>query len=280
MLRFVRARALRILPGLWWMLLLSVFGLGLFCTTLSPLEYLADRQTWRYLVFNGTLLHHLEWRLPGVFEGRAVNGSIWSLPAEVRMYLVLVLIGLVAAWLRRWGGRRGAWAELLLPLAVPCLALAAYALTFLRGTDAHHLFTLGALFFAGGVLQLLRGRVPVSGRLLLLALAGVGVAAWAGPSVFRPVLLLLLPWLVIALAHLPCRPLLRFNRLGDYSYGVYLYAFPIQHGLAVLNPGWGPWANMLATLPPTLLLAVLSWRFVESRALAYVDPRRPVAARA
>ena len=62
-------------------------------------------------------------------------------------------------------------------------------------------------------------------------------------------------------------PLLAYNRLGDYSYGVYIYAYPAQQAAVHLFPGMSPVENMLVTAPIVLVLAALSWHLIEERAL-------------
>ena len=64
-------------------------------------------------------------------------------------------------------------------------------------------------------------------------------------------------------------PLLMFNRVGDYSYGIYIYAMPLQ-GLVVWV--WGdmtPALNIALALPLTLLCAVFSWHWIERPALTF-----------
>ncbi|HEX7638489.1 MAG TPA: acyltransferase, partial [Burkholderiaceae bacterium] len=58
---------------------------------------------------------------------------------------------------------------------------------------------------------------------------------------------------------------------GDYSYGIYIFAFPVQQMLASRLPGLGPWGVMAGAALPVAVLAVLSWRLVERRALARKD---------
>ena len=72
---------------------------------------------------------------------------------------------------------------------------------------------------------------------------------------------------LICLGFLPKGVGLAYNRLGDYSYGTYLYAFPVQQAMAHLVPGATPIGNMLLAFPVTLLFAVLSWHLIEERAL-------------
>jgi peptidoglycan/LPS O-acetylase OafA/YrhL len=74
---------------------------------------------------------------------------------------------------------------------------------------------------------------------------------------------------VIGYARLPS--LERYNRLGDYSYGTYIYAFPLQQ--AAVAAGFAtPLLNMVVALPLAVICAVLSWRYVEAPALK-IRPR-------
>ena len=68
------------------------------------------------------------------------------------------------------------------------------------------------------------------------------------------------------------RPLLRFNALGDYSYGVYIFAIPVQQlCVSILGPH-SPIENFLYAIGPTLWLAVLSWHLVERPSIALRSP--------
>ena len=95
-LEFVMARALRILPALFAMLLLSVAVLGPAFTALPLADYFADRRVATYLVKGATLVTGIEFELPGVFLRNpypaVVNGSLWTLPWEVAMYGLLLLV--------------------------------------------------------------------------------------------------------------------------------------------------------------------------------------------
>lgn len=94
-LEFVLARALRILPALFVMLLLSVAVLGPAFTALPLADYFADRRVATYLIKGATLVTGIEFELPGVFLRNpypaVVNGSLWTLPWEVAMYGLLLL---------------------------------------------------------------------------------------------------------------------------------------------------------------------------------------------
>ncbi|MDO8654733.1 MAG: hypothetical protein Q7R66_21385, partial [Undibacterium sp.] len=69
------------------------------------------------------------------------------------------------------------------------------------------------------------------------------------------------------LAYLPAGAIRKYNALGDYSYGVYIYAFPVQQALASIYPGIPVPAMLLGSATLTLTLATLSWHLIEKRAL-------------
>ena len=59
----------------------------------------------------------------------------------------------------------------------------------------------------------------------------------------------------------------RFNRIGDYSYGLYILCFPIQQAFVAFDPAIGPGALFLCSFPAVLAVAILSWHFIEHPAL-------------
>jgi len=99
---FVWARFLRIYPAFWVMLLLTLFVLGPLFTTLPLSDYLTQTSIYVRLAKAATVFIHTASTLPGVFEGnplpRAVNGSLWTMPYEVRMYAILAVTWLLLRW--------------------------------------------------------------------------------------------------------------------------------------------------------------------------------------
>ena len=78
-----------------------------------------------------------------------------------------------------------------------------------------------------------------------------------------------------------------FDKRGDLSYGTYIYAFPIQQGLALVQiPDRGFGFYFISSLLTTLLLAFLSYRLIEAPCLRWkgliipVQPRKIVPANA
>jgi len=90
---FLWARALRIFPALFFMLVLSVILIGLFFSTLSFRDYFTNTDVYYYFVKCLTLFSGVVYHLPGAFSENpttAINGSLWTLPYEVKLYALLV----------------------------------------------------------------------------------------------------------------------------------------------------------------------------------------------
>jgi peptidoglycan/LPS O-acetylase OafA/YrhL len=87
-------------------------------------------------------------------------------------------------------------------------------------------------------------------------------------AAFQGLYLVTVPYLIMLAAYLPNGAIRLYNRLGDYSYGIYLLAFPVQQTIVSLSHGVKPWELTALSLPPTIILAALSWHLVERRALA------------
>ncbi len=263
---FAWARVMRIFPGLWVMLVLTVAGLGLFLSTAPASDFFSSSVTRDYVLRGATLINGVKYNLPGVFEDNpykfAVNGSLWTLPIEWRLYEYLaagwVLLALRPAW-RRPAFRLGA------PAAALVLTLIALK-TFAAQGDRDPAQVPGAMFFYGAALQMWRDRIGLSYARFGLLVAALTLAAASGAAFF-PIYLVTLGPLVLHFAYLFGGPIRAYNRVGDYSYGVYIYAFPIQQTLAALIPGVSAARmNVLASVL-TLACAVLSWHLVEKPAL-------------
>ena len=96
---FLWARALRIYPALLIAILFCVLLIGTVFTTHPLNSYFLDSETQKYLLKNVIMVFGSTGHLPGVFENlpfkNAVNGSLWTLPWELRMYVLMAMFGLL-----------------------------------------------------------------------------------------------------------------------------------------------------------------------------------------
>ncbi len=198
-----------------------------------------------------------------------VNGSIWTLPFEMAAYSGIALLAWVGL-LRQRTLLAPILAALMLTLMVFCDLNAATLSTSVLYDGAR----LGLFFAIGMSFYLWQDRVVVSGRLALFA-AGLWLASpWiVGPRLGGDWQLLgavplayLTLWLGIRL------PLSRIGRKRDLSYGVYLYAWPIQQLLTMWGvPGHGWVLYSSLSISASVLLAFVSWHCVESPMLKHKD---------
>lgn len=270
-LQFAGKRALRILPALIVVVALTSLVLGPLFTSLSIERYFADRQFWTYHLNVLLLTRHT---LPGVFSDHVVplvNGSLWTLRYEAMCYVIL---GVSALILSKWTK----------PIILG-MTLAALVLTGLAAGDPREILdmplhvsfpqlgqvTLGPLvrlfvyFGLGTVAFLYRDMIVLNRFWMGAAVIGLGF------GLFLNLHDLLFPicggYLILALgmSHKLDLPWLRGR---DYSYGVYIYSFPVQQALIAITPLAGHWTgNLLLSTPIVLLCAALSWHCVEKPAL-------------
>ena len=265
-------RIARIFPGLAVAVAFSVFVLGWMVTELPGAQYLREPGTWLNFVNNALALATVQ-TLPGVFEtnpfARTVNGSLWTIRYELAMYLLLAIVASGAKG-RRW----------MYPLAAGALALLWVVARQARWDEALEasgnwvsvLFRwqdfcgFGVPFFLGGVFAVFGLRVR--GWML----AGALMAALLASVVASDVLRQFAVWGLVALgtfyvAHVAvsARSTAGRGRI-DLSYGVYIYAFPVQQAFTQwsLRNGWPFEACLAASFLVVLALAWGSWWAVES----------------
>ncbi len=269
-LRFLAKRALRIFPGLAVCTLLSVLVLGPLLTTLDAGTYWRNEHTRGYLT---NMALYITYHLPGVFANNrlphAVNGSLWSLPVEFFMYLLLALLGLLAAAFKAVSNRLLAWAVGVMALVFMLLAAlwagtTTEALVMYR-TDLRQVPMCGVYFLVGASLFCLKLTKYFTLSNVLLALV-LWLCLGVQPHWFAMAAWVVLPFVVLAFG-LARQPWLVRMHARDYSYGIYIYAFPVQQTLVSFWPEMALPAYLLSTLVITVALAALSWHFVEKPAL-------------
>ncbi len=268
---FERARLGRLWPGLAVAVLLIVLA-GAFITSAAPAEYLRG-DTARFVLGNLSLTKG-QYTLTGILHDGApanVNGSLWTIPWEVRCYLVLFFAALFGV-----ARPKAIVPFLLVPSLIFALALhlpPAQALLERSGGHGlgYYLPLIDRLWtmFALGMAAFL---VWPWLRLSWAIGAGLVVALMLSAHYFP------IPHLdSVVTGYLVLLAGFRTGTLSadwpDYSYGMYIYAFPVMMALTALfafrSPPLLALCNALATLP----LAALSWHFIEHPVLEKVRKR-------
>ena len=278
--RFARARAARVLPAYWAALVLSALVAG-------TLGWLHEQHRWGgyiglqaggpllYIVRNALLPIDFFHASNGVFAtstpygiatgGSWLNGSLWTLPYEVRCYIVIALLAVAA---RKFGTRRTIGAGWLVTAAIAVgyhwhEAPVAFSVGVVADSK---LITLLLIFLTGTMAGIWADRIRLFG---VVPAAGLAVALVAGRRslFFADNIAGAATAVLVAPTAALLAPFARFLRGVDISYGVYLYAWPIQQLVAMYDITTGPWMFVLVSGAITTGVAVASWFVIEQPAM-------------
>lgn len=257
---FIKSRLLRLVPGLAVSLIVTLFLIAPF-SSWFPFGPAFLKEAARFFLTNLSFLGtesgnfgvFAQNRVPG-----AVNGSLWSIAWEVKCYLLLFTL-LISGVLRR---RSTKWAAYGVGSCLVFL-FPAFLWEEARGSIYH---ICVCFFWVGSILYQARNYVPYH---WVLPVAGVA-AIYGLTDVIPSDTLNFLRWAVIALTPFSIAFCLKPIKLpGDYSYGIYVYAFSIQQILAQLYPALPPLEAFGVSMMLILPLAVLSWHLIESKMLRF-----------
>jgi peptidoglycan/LPS O-acetylase OafA/YrhL len=257
---FTVARILRIMPALAIVAVLTAFVVGPLFTRLPLGGYFADRHSYQY-VPQVLSLRWLPGALPGLFETLPrpqANGPLWTLYYEVVCYTVLALTGIAGLLSRR-----------LFPLALLGYG-AAYALLLQvpppHQADAQNYAYLSLPFAVGMAVYRYRQRVPAH-IAIVAALAALAAAATHFDMLGPEARLIAIGYGALWAAQVNNPILLRYNRIGDFSYGTYIYGWPVQQMIVSLDPNIHPLLLIAIALPATIFCGMVSWFTIEKPAL-------------
>lgn len=257
--KFAKARFLRVFPAFLLNVTLLALVYGAVFTTYPLGDYFYSKGTWDYIFVNLKYSSTMIWTLPGVFEHgmktSTINGSQWTLPAEVRMYVLLGVMG---------------GAGLLLSKRLGSMVLLAFVVLGLSHPEffpLHPGWFRVAGFFTLGVLCYLHRESIVVRFDLVVALVLLAILTHHLPTyVFTFPLAVAV--VVFGVAYL-LPPLTFLERYGDPSYGIYLWGWPSQQLVAYIMPGASLYAHVALALIVAGLAGYASWNFFERHMLRF-----------
>lgn len=266
---FLGLRVIRLGPALVFETVLAALILGPLLTSLPLAAYFSDGLLPRYFL---NIVGHIQYQLPGLFLGNPwpdmVNNQLWTLPFELMCYIILAVLVMCGIYRRRQ-------LFLLAVIGLNLILMAHYLLNALSaGWNVLPVAPGGAqvlAFLYGIVLHLYRDSIPHSRRL------GFAAGAVALVVLMHPATDYLVPlaaaYFCVWLGLMRPRPSL-LTRYGDYSYGIFLFGFPVQQAVTqLMGPAFHQWYwNIIVALPLTVMFAAISWHLVEKPALALRGP--------
>ncbi len=266
LIQYFKNRALRIIPALAVSTLLCAFVIGPIVTSLNLREYFLHPWTRHYL--KNIELYAISYNLPGVFENNpmdSVNGSLWTLTVEFYCYILIAILGVLGIMSRK---------KIFFLLGPTVLAVDIFLTMYPKYFNMVVLHMVAGMtswclifFMAGSMLYIYREIIPFDGRIALILFLLYTISwplKWGHYVGFFT-----LPYIVIYLAYLKL-PLVNNlgGKIGDFSYGMYIYAFPIQQSLVYFSEGrMYRLVLFMLSFVVTLILSVCSWYFIERPAL-------------
>ncbi len=267
---FLTFRILRIFPALMSEVTLSALLLGVAFTTLPLSEYFSSPMLYHYF---GNILGDVHYFLPGVFVNNPisgmVNGNLWTLPSEFHCYLIMA--GLM---LTRVLFNQRMFLVVFIILSIAALLLPFFTDWVTRSDNTHFSgWFIVYLFFAGVFCSLFSSRIPMNIWIFTaLGILYVFTMLFSVSDFFSGLCL------VYCTLYLGTLKYEWFDKLvkADYSYGSYLYGYPIAQSVVYVLMGIGittmPKALALPlvfgiTFALTILFASVSWRFIEKPCL-------------
>ena len=259
---FYGLRVLRIIPALAVEVTLSALLFGPALTSYALGTYFGDPRFAHYFL---NMVGDIHYVLPGLFGANpvanTVNAQLWTIPFELQCYLAIG--GLATAGVLR---RRAVLLAVVL-LGQAIWAWRAISLGDDGGSGGASGPVLVISFLVGILFHLYRDRIQLRASLFFIALAGGFVlSGLPHGSYYLPIPA---TYLTVYLGLLNPRPV-KLVSSGDYSYGLYLYGYPLQQAVASHGPAthhW--WINIGLALPVAFLVAVVSWHKIERPMLAF-----------
>lgn len=264
------ARFLRIYPGLFVSLSLTAL-LGVGASALSFADYFSSRETYTYLPAGLSLLW-IQYALPGVFGSnpfpQVVNGSLWTLFYEVLCYVMvsaLAVLGVLQCKIRRTGFFA---AYLIVYVAAKAMVLTGHtpawaspaAINFLN-----HLLELTPAFVIGVLFYIYRDHLPLNFTICVVFVLCTIFST--NTPFYREMLLFSAAFCTFYIGFRSLQWLYPFNKLGDYSYGMYIYAFPIEQLVTYFFNGVPALGIVAIATPITIAVSAASWHTIEAPAL-------------
>lgn len=263
-------RFLRLFPALLVVLLLTVMLVPFVYNNEIPL--LKNIHFYTYVPYNLSL-YGFQPKILGVFDHNsyhAINGSLWTLRYEFSLYIALALLYLFRKQ------KKIIIALLFLSVIILILVynffMQRFAWSSLFGMQGFHILNFGAFFVVGSLLASLnfdaiqsKSKLFIIGFVLITLSVLIVSVHFNYYNAFKHILF---PFLILSLGYMPIPLLVKFAKLGDASYGIYIYSFPVSQTLMyffILNTQ----ELIIISLVISIFFGYLSWHLIEKYALKY-----------
>lgn len=261
---YVTKRIKRIVPAYAFLILVCAVFFS-FISTYSFSNYFSSLQFWKYLVANLSFQNYIEPCLPGVFEGNltcAVNGALWTIKIEEAFYLLLPVFYYLI------DSKKVNIYVLSILIYVSSIVYFNYFVHADMYRIAKQLpgalafFVTGVVFYRNfSFLYKWRHHIIIPCIILFVLEQYVYTTQILKPISYG--------FMVFYMAY-SFKYLNNFGKYGDFTYGIYIYHFPLIQIFVYYNL-FERYNYILASILVLLLVlvaSILSWYLLELRYLS------------
>lgn len=251
---FIISRFFRILPALFFVLVVTVFIFGSLLTKYSLSDYFSQLNNFAYIRNN--MVFYSDYFLPGVFNENLypniVNGSLWSLRYEVGCYAVLLFLFLLL------GNRsKNLFIIPILLIMVDSLLPTRYLLRFIDDNPEKYLLPL--CFSYGVFFAVFKEKIKIT---IYVVIVSILIFLLFKDTSYVDIAFIFTSCNVMI--YLSSRaPVLKLKPKYDISYGIYLWGFLIQQTLFYLLGSIYIGFHALISILVSILFAYVSYVYVE-----------------
>ncbi|MBS1914781.1 MAG: acyltransferase [Bacteroidetes bacterium] len=264
---FVWKRFLRIYPAAWLSIFACAFILGPIVTTWNITDYFSNSVFFQFLT--SAFLVEIKYVLPGVFEhslmgNPSVNSSLWTITLELKLYLLILIWGVLKTRYKNFILAVVMIVTLILGQFFRDEAEIVLSKFFHKPILLFGYLNFGVLFLAGIFCNIYKKKIiikpwwmpAITILLLLIYLKNMLVITF-----------FLVPLMTLYIATIKVSFFKKITPKADLSYGIYVFAFPVQQLVANYIKPQDSWTFFFLSILFVLPLAVFSWYVVEKKAL-------------
>ncbi|MBH3433673.1 MULTISPECIES: acyltransferase [Pseudomonas] len=246
---YLTARSLRILPGLSVCVLLTVVLFGILISDAGFIDYITHKETISYIASNISLTS-AKFSLPFVDLGKyGINGSLWTIPIEARLYIYIAIFYTT--------GLLGSRPVIAITATATLTALYFDKLPLIPySKDNVHLV---CCFFIGSLMYIFRENIYIC-KYILFTITAISIAI-AIQTGFMLAIFFTIAYACLLFAY--SEKIILPSFVQDYSYGVYLYSFPIQQLTIHYFPNIPAIYLAAISIPVSIAVGAASWFAIE-----------------
>lgn len=261
LIEFTIARLFRIFPALIAVAFVTAFIIGPMVTNVSLAEYFATLDPFKYFILTG--FTSVDLSLTGVFienpASGAINVPLWTLKYELAFYVATAI-----------AFSFGIFRSKYISLWFAAVLFIYLAKIFTLGVNSDyaaidHLFRFAFCFAVGTAAYVYQDKIRLNFRIFVIL--GLCLYLLYDTPIAQATQAIFVTYFIFWMGYIPNGKIRAYNKVGDYSYAIYIWHWPVASTLLTIFPYINPIQLIAVTLAITIPVAVLSWQIIEMPAL-------------